>query len=290
MRAAGVNVTSGYDPETVRLALARVAEVQERMALALAPVAEARERMALALAPVAEAQERMALALAPVVEARERMALALAPVAEAQERMALALAPVAEAQRVMALALAAVASVIVDLELSPELEELLDDLRRADDGHVAIEGDFDDTAVALAAHLAVPALIERIKTLNVERSEPALDDAAWRLEREDTLWRTSDDDRVFAMIIHGAVSVLEEVARRIAGQPDANLRIALSTLRIRGTITQSQQRRMMQAWELRNRAAHGTSRAPKEVAGFVLLRVRRGLLDLLNALDDSLDD
>lgn len=169
--------------------------------------------------------------------------------------------------------------------MSPEWEELLDDLSAADDGSAAIEGDFDGPILALAAHLAVPVLIERIKALSAEWLEPSLDDAAWRLGQKDALWRSTGDDREFSEIIHGAVSVLEEVARQIARDPKQNLRQALSTLRIRGTITESEQQRMMQVWELRNEAAHGTPRAPREVAGFVLLRVRRGLLDLLNALD-----
>ena len=161
----------------------------------------------------------------------------------------------------------------------------MDDLSASDDGETVIEGDLDGSVMALAAQLAVPALIERIKVLSAEWSEPSLDNAAWRLERKDTLWRATDDDRVFSMIIHGAASVLEEVARQIARDPKRNLREALSTLRISGTITESEQQGMMQVWKLRNEAAHGTPRAPKEVAGFVLLRVRRGLLDLLNAAD-----
>lgn len=182
-------------------------------------------------------------------------------------------------------ALDALNAAIADLQLSPEWEQLLDDLSAADDGETAIKGDLDGSVMALAAQLAVPALIDRIKVLSAEWSEPSLDDAAWRLERKDILWRTTDDEREFPIVIHGAVSVLEEVARQIARSPDKNLRQALRVLLDKGTITKSQQQRMLQVWKPRHTAAHGTPRAPKEVAGFVLLRVRRGLLDLLNAVD-----
>ena len=289
---------------TVPLA-SRIAERQRAAELATAPlasrIAETEREWARALAPVAdrmaEVERDWARTLAPVAdrmaEVERDWARTLAPVAdrmaEMQREVAYAMQPAVLdgrriAQEVLGV-LSALDAAIADLQLSPEWEELLDDLSAADGGDAAIEGDFDGSIMALATHLAVPALIERIKVLSAERSEPSLDDAAWRLEREDTLWRATDDDRLFPMIIHGAVSVLEEVARRIADRPDANLRIALSSLRIRGTITESEQQRMMQVWEIRHAVAHGTPRAPREVAGFVLLRVRRGLLDLLNAVD-----
>ena len=167
-------------------------------------------------------------------------------------------------------ALRALDAAIADLHLSPEWEELLDDLSAVGEGSAPIEGDFNGSVqLALAADLAVPALIERITDLSAERSEPRLDDAAWRLEHEDARWRAANDDREFPMVIHGAASVLEEVARQIAGKPGANLSQALDILRINGTITESEQNRMFQVWKLRSKtpgAGHGTGRAPKEVA------------------------
>ena len=107
-------------------------------------------------------------------------------------------------------ALRALDAAIADLRLSPEWEELFDDLSAVGEGSAPIEGDFNGSVqLSLAAHLAVPALIERIRELSAVRSEPRLDDAAWRLELEDARWRSANDDREFPIIIHGAASVLE---------------------------------------------------------------------------------
>ena len=183
--------------------------------------------------------------------------------------------------------IAALDAAIADLDLSPAWEQLLEDLDAAGDSAAAIEGDSPVPVMALATALAVPALAERLREIGTARLEPSLDDAAWRLEHADARWRTADDDREFPMVIHSAASALEEVARQVAGAPGANLRQALLLLRLNGTITASERRRMMQVWAIRSRtpgAAHGAGRAPREVAGFVLLRVRRGLLDLLDAV------
>ena len=178
------------------------------------------------------------------------------------------------------------------IRLSPELQQLFDDLGAAEgfDPAIAILSDQEsDTPLHLfAADIAVPALTRKIRTLARTKSEQRLADAAWRLEQADARWREAGDDREFPVVIHDAVSALEEVARQIAARPDTKLSRALSALHANGTITGSQKRQMIQAWDLRNRvpgAGHGAGRAPRETAGFVLFRVRQGLRDLLDAVD-----
>ena len=178
------------------------------------------------------------------------------------------------------------------IRFSPEEQQLFDDLGAAKgfDPAIAILSDQEsDTPLHLfAADIAVPALTRKIRTLARTKSEQRLADAAWRLEQADARWREAGDDREFPVVIHDAVSALEEVARQIAARPDTKLSRALSALHANGTITGSQKRQMIQAWDLRNRvpgAGHGAGRAPRETAGFVLFRVRQGLRDLLDAVD-----
>ena len=178
------------------------------------------------------------------------------------------------------------------IRFSPEEQQLFDDLGAAEgfDPAIAILSDQEsDTPLHLfAADIAVPALTRKIRTLARTKSEQRLADAAWRLEQADARWREAGDDREFPVVIHDAVSALEEVARQIAARPDTKLSRALSALHANGTITGSQKRQMIQAWDLRNRvpgAGHGAGRAPRETAGFVLFRVRQGLRDLLDAVD-----
>ncbi len=188
------------------------------------------------------------------------------------------------------------------IRFSPEWQQLWDDIDAAES--------FDPTTAALSEHemetpigvfaaeLAVAALAGRIRRLGEIWSVPALVDAARQLEEEDARWRTVDDERAFTSIIHRTVSVLEEVARQIAyyqviyGQAsyirEATLPAALKVLTKRGVIARPDRERMTQAWNLRSKtpgAGHGVGGAPKEAAGFVLLRVRQGLRELLDAAE-----
>ena len=188
------------------------------------------------------------------------------------------------------------------LRFSPEWEQLWDDIDTAEsfDPTVAAlsEHEMETPIGVFAAELAVPALAGRVRRLGETWSAPALADAACQLEEEDARWRTADDERTFASIIHRTVSVLEEVARQIAyyqvtyGQDsyirEATLPDALKVLTKRGVITRPERERMTQAWSLRSKtpgAGHGVGGAPKEAAGFVLLRVRQGLRELLDAAE-----
>ena len=156
--------------------------------------------------------------------------------------------------------------------------QLWEDLAATSGAEFAAEDDPDE--------VAVPVLTKRIKRLGAMRRNQHLDDAAARLEREYHRWETTDDCYMFPSIMQGFVSVLEEVARQIANLPKANLRQALVTLCNRGTITDSERKRMIEAWNLRNsRTGHGVRRASKELAGFFVYRVCQGLRDLLDAVD-----
>ncbi len=178
------------------------------------------------------------------------------------------------------------------IRLSPDLQQVMDDLDAAEgfDPAIAILSDQEsDTPIDIfAADIAVPTLIGRIERLAHMRSKQRLADAAWRLKQADARWRAAGDEREFPIVIHDAVSALEEVARQIAGRPETTLSRALKALHDDRTITRSQKTRMVQAWNLRNKvpgAGHGAGRAPEETAGFVLFRVRQGLRDLLDSID-----
>ena len=191
---------------------------------------------------------------------------------------------------------------IPTIQFSPESQQLWDDIYAAESFDPTItalsEQEMDIPIGVFVAELAVSSLAERIMRLGEAWSEPVLAVAAWQLEEEDARWRTADDDRIFSSIIHRAVSVLEEVARQIAhyhasdGQRsyirEASLRDALKVLTKRRVITMSGRERMTQAWNLRSKtpgAAHGVGGAPREAARFVLLRVRQGLSELLDAAE-----
>ena len=187
------------------------------------------------------------------------------------------------------------------IRLRPEWQQLWDDIDAAksfDPTTAALSDHEMETPIGVfAAELAVAALAGRIRRLGEVWSVPALVDAACQLEEEDARWRSVDDERTFASIIHRTVCVLEEVARQITYQVrygegsytrEATLRIALNVLTKRRVITAPERERMTQAWDVRNKtpgAGHGVGGAPKEAAGFVLLRVRQGLRQLLDAAE-----
>ena len=157
--------------------------------------------------------------------------------------------------------------------VDPDIRQLLEDRDAARDadhcvGRMFGEDELDTPIAQYAAEMSIPRLARRLQTLSEAWPAPSLGDAADQLLKADAELRASDDGRVFARIIHTAVSALEEVARQLAGRPSANPRVALQALDTGELIAASQRALMAQAWTLRNGtpgAGHGAGRAPREV-------------------------
>ena len=296
--------------------VSRIAEAQRGRAQAIEPlvsrIAEAQRGRAQAIEPlvsrIAEAQRGRAQAIEPLVsriaEAQREWAQAIEPLADVSKQMRLTGRPLFDADRLLSafgeqfaelskpMVLPAIdfsairggvatppgISVTVGEPVILPETQLWEDLAATSGAEVATEDDLDE--------FAAPVLARRVRRLGAMRQNRRLNDAAERLEREYSRWETTDDRYTFPSIMQGFVNVLEEVARQIADLPEANLRQALARLVTRGTITASVRERIIEAWDLRNRrTAHGVRTASKELAGFFIYTVCRGLRDLLDAVD-----